>query len=212
VRRLFRALATVALMCAIAAAIPPVRRAVLRGAGQMLVASDEPGPADLLLMDVESGGAGVLAISDLHRSQPRAAVGVLVPAGTGVDRELHRRGIVLPNLTLEMFAQLGIPPDAIIRIPAGEGGTTETTAAIADWGRRNPGKRVLVVVGPSHGRRFRRALRRAWADDRERTPIVVTTPYAMFRADDWWQSRTTLREGLVELEKLALDYARHPWK
>jgi len=40
---------------------------------------------------------------------------------------------------------------------------------------------------------------------------VVTTPYAMFRAEDWWRSRTTLREGLVELQKLALDYARHPW-
>jgi hypothetical protein len=210
-RRLLRALAVVALIGVVGGAIGPVRRAALRGAGLMLVAGDDAGPADVLVMDVESGGAGVLAISDLHRSQPRATVGILVPAGTGVDRELHRRGIVLPNLTLEMFAQLGIPKEAIIRIPAGEGGTTETTAAIGEWGRRNPGKRVLVVVGPSHGRRFRRALRRVWPDDRQPAPIVVTTPYSMFRADSWWQSRTTLREGLVELEKLALDYARHPW-
>ena len=42
-------------------------------------------------------------------------------------------------------------------------------------------------------------------------PIVITAPYALFRADDWWQSRTTVREGLVELEKLALDFVRHPW-
>ena len=192
-------------------AIGPVRRAALRGAGQILVAADQEGPADLVVMDVESGAAGILSIGDLHRSQPAARVGLLVPENTKVDRELQRRGIVLPNLTLEMFAQLGIPSDAIVRIPAGEGGTTETAAALGEWGRRNPGKRVLVVVGPSHGRRFRRALRRAWPDDGHPVPLVVTTAYAMFRPDDWWQSRTTLREGLVELEKLALDYARHPW-
>ena len=69
---------------------------------------------------------------------------------------------------------------------------------------------MLVVVGPSHGRRYRRALRRAWPEGNV-APVVVTTPYALFRADDWWQSRTTVREGLVEFEKLVLDYARHPW-
>jgi hypothetical protein len=65
-------------------------------------------------------------------------------------------------------------------------------------------------VGPSHGRRYRRALRRAWPGESP-APIVMTAPYGLFRAEDWWQSRTTVREGLVELEKLALDYARHPW-
>ena len=109
-------------------AITPVRRTVLRGAGQVLVAADEAGPADLLVMDVESGAAGVLSLGDLHHSQPAATVGILVPEGTRVDHELQRRGIVLPNLTLEVLAQLGVARDAVVRIPAGEGGTTETTS------------------------------------------------------------------------------------
>jgi len=153
----------------------------------------------------------VLSLGDLHHSQPAATVAILVPEGTRVDHELQRRGIVLPNLTVELLAQLGVARDAVVRIPAGEGGTTHTTAALAEWGRKNPGRQVLVVVGPSHGRRFRRALQRVWPDDGRPAPRVVTTPYAMFRAEDWWRSRTTLREGLVELQKLALDYARHPW-
>ena len=48
----------------------------------------------------------------------------------------------------------------------------------------------------------------------ETRPLELSLPTdndALFRADDWWQSRTTVREGLVELEKLGLDYARHPW-
>jgi hypothetical protein len=208
---LLRATMIAAVVGACALAIPPVRHLVLRSAGQALVASDEAGPADLLVMDVESGAAGVLSLGDLHRSQPLATVGILVPEGTRIDRELHRRGVVVPNLTLEVLAQLGVPRDTVVRIQAGEGGTTETTAALGEWGRRNPGKRVLVVVGPSHGRRFRRALRREWPDDGQPPPRVVTTPYAMFRPEDWWRSRPTLREGLVELEKLALDYVRHPW-
>lgn len=210
-RRILRWTATAAVVAACAMAVPSVRHHALRGAGQALVAADEPGAADLLVMDVESGAAGVLSLGDLHRGQPAAQVGVLVGDGTRVDRELQRRGIVLPNLTLEALAQLGVPRDAIVRIPAGEGSTTETTAALGEWGRRNPGKRVLVVVGPSHGRRFRRALLRAWPDGGQPVPRVVTTPYAMFRPEDWWQSRSTLREGIFELQKLALDYARHPW-
>ena len=209
-RRLVRALAIVAAMSAGVLAIAPARQAALRSTGRILIAGDQPQPADLIVSDVESGPAGLLTIGDLHRSQPYAAVGVLMPRATRIDAEMQQRGIVLPNLTVEMLAQLGIREDAIVRIPAGEGGTSETTRALGEWGRRNPGKRVLVVVGPSHGRRYRRALRRAWPDGHP-APIVTTAPYALFRAEDWWQSRTTVREGLVELEKLALDYARHPW-
>ena len=57
-RRLLRALAIVALVGACALAFAPVRRAALRSVGQILVASDQAQPADLLVMDVESGAGG----------------------------------------------------------------------------------------------------------------------------------------------------------
>jgi hypothetical protein len=192
------------------ALLPPLRRAVLTRAGALLVASDAAGAADLVAMDVESDAAGALMVGDLYRAGSAATVAIFDVRSTRVDAELQRRGIVLPNRMQELLVRLGVPGSAIVRIPADEGGTTETAAALGEWARRHPGKRVLVVVGPSHGRRYRRALRRAYPDGHP-APLVVTTPYALFRADDWWQSRTTLREGLVELEKLALDYASHPW-
>ena len=102
-----------------------------------------------------------------------------------------------------MSAQLGVPKDAIVQIPAGEGGTTESAYALADWARAHPGTKVMVVVGPSHGRRY-------GVPTRVQTNSAVVYDFYGLFAKDWWQSRTTLREGLVEMEKLALDYVAHP--
>src|SRR5262249_51577947 len=144
------------VVAAAAAAIPPVRRGVLQRVGGHLTASDQPAAADFVAMDVESGFAGALKVADLHREQPRAVVGLLVPRQTSLDRALRDRKIVVPDVVVDVLEQLGIARYAIAQIPAGEGGTTETAAALAAWSRANPSSRVMVVVGPSHGRRFRR--------------------------------------------------------
>jgi hypothetical protein len=190
--------------------VAPVRRAALRAVGGMLVASDAAGPADLFATDAESAIPGLLSLGDLHRAHPSATIALLRPSSTRVDAELASHGVVLPDFALETLSQLGIPKRAVIQIPSGEGGTTESTEALAAWARAQPTSRILVVVGPSHGRRYRRALRRAWPKGLT-APIVTTTRYGLFRSSDWWESRTTLREGLVEIEKLGLDYVAHPF-
>ena len=115
----------------------------------------------------------------------------------------------MPDVLGDVLEQLGIPKHAIARFPVDDTGTAGTAAALAGWARANPSGRVVAVVGPSHGRRYRRVLRRIWPAGHPE-PRVVVTQHSLFRAEDWWQSRTTLREGLVEMEKLALDYALHP--
>jgi hypothetical protein len=211
-RKLLVACGVALVVAGTAAAIPSVRRSVLQRVGRHLAASDQPAAADFIAMDVESGFAGALKIADLHREQPRAVIGLLVPRQTSLDAALRSRRIKLaPDVMMDVLEQLEIPRYAVAQIPAGEGGTMETVDALAGWSRANPTSRVLVVVGPSHGRRYRRALLRAWPDGHP-TPRVVVTQYALFRGDDWWKSRTTLREGLVEIEKLALDYLAHPFQ
>ncbi len=135
---------------------------------------------------------------------------MLVPDKTAIEQALKDRRVVLPNVMVDVLLQLGIPQHAIAQIPAGEGGTTDSTAALAGWSRANPSGRVVVVVSPSHGRRYRRTLLRGWPAGHP-APRVVVTQYSLFRGDDWWRSRTTAREGLVEMEKLAQDYLLHPW-
>jgi hypothetical protein len=209
--RAVRALAVVLLVlgAAAVAAIPAIRKVALQRVGGVLVSADQPAAADLLTMDLESGLAGALKVADLYRQKP-AAVGLMVAQPTAIDDVLRARGVKVPHVIRDALFQLGVPRDAIVDIPAGEGGTTETTGALAVWARAHRGMRVLVVVGPSHGRRYRRALLRVWPAG-EPPPRVVTTQYGRFKGDDWWQSRTTLREGLVELEKLVLDYIQHPF-
>jgi hypothetical protein len=209
-RRWLLALAALLLVAIAAAAIAPIRRATLVRVGRHLSAADAPADADLLAMDIDSGFAGAIKVGDLYREYASPAVALLAPQQTAIDEALRSHHIVRPNVMLDVLLQLGIPKHAIVQIPAGEGGTTETAAALAGWSRANPSGRVVMVVAPSHGRRYRRALLRAWPEGHPQ-PRVVTTQYALFRADDWWQSRTTVREGLVELEKLGLDYLLHPW-
>lgn len=192
----------------LAVAIPSVRHGALRAAGSLLVLSDPVEPVDLGVM-TESGEAGELEVSDLYHRGVFAKVMVLTPEPTPVDRELDRRGVHREDVTLSTLVQLGVPRSAIITVPAGEGGTTESTEALATWVRTQP-SRVLVVVSTTHARRYRRALLRVWPGGAP--PPRVTYPRASsFRADDWWAARRTRREGLVELEKLALDYLQHPW-
>jgi len=192
----------------IAAAIPAARQAVLRTAGASLVASDTAERADVGVI-TEFGEGNELEIADLFHEKLFARVVLLEPSPTAVDREYARRGVFRDDIVVTTLRQLGIPENAIVHVDAGEGGTTESTMALADWIRVHPSRAIVVVV-PSHTRRYRRALRRVWPANVP--PPMVTAPrHNDFRPEDWWTSRRNLREGLVELQKLGLDYLQHPW-
>jgi uncharacterized SAM-binding protein YcdF (DUF218 family) len=126
-----------------------------------------------------------------------------------VDREFIRRGVYRDDIVVTTLRQLGIAQSAIVVVDAGEGGTTESTQALADWIRVHP-SRAIVVVTPSHTRRYRRTLMRVWPSNAA-PPLVTSPQHNLFHAADWWRSRRTLRDGLFELQKLAWDYATHPW-
>jgi hypothetical protein len=188
----------------------PVRRATLRWAGGLLILDDRPDPADIgVVSESEEPGGGELELSDLYAQRVIGRVLVLIPARGPIDREYLRRGIPREDDVLINLRRLGVPDSAVTRVDSGEGGTTESTQALAEWIRDHPG-RVLVVMNPSHTRRYRRALLRIWPAGVPE-PRVIQPRLSEFQAIDWWQSRRTRREGLVELEKLALDYVSHPW-
>ena len=206
-RRLLWLVAPVAVL-GLLALTPPVRRASLRAAGGLLIVNDPIAPADIGVM-TESGQAGELEMSDLYHARIVPRVMVLAPAEDAVALEYARRGVHRDDMTVKTLAQLGIPAEAIFRIDAGEGGTTESARALAGWVRDHP-SRILLVVDPTHARRYRRTLMRSWPAGV--TPPRMTTPRAnLFRAEDWWVARRTRRDGLMELARLGWDVLRHPW-
>ena len=212
-RRAARAALALVALIALLAAVPPARRAVLRGLGAALVASDPIEPGDVGVI-TETGGAvefqaAEIELSDLYRQRLIRRAMVMRASPEEVDDELARRGVKLEDPTVATLQQLGIPGDRVDTLYAGEGGTTESTQALATWARAHP-SRVVVVIGAAHARRYRRALGRVWPDNAPR-PVVTYPHRTILRADDWWRSRRSLREGLFELQKLAWDYLRHPW-
>ena len=203
-----RLLALTIVLAVIIAVVPAARRAVLQRVGAVLVVSDPDAPADVGVM-TESGEGDEIGVSDLYQRHAFSRVLVLAPSPDSVDLELKTRGVHLEDRALSALRQLGVPSSAITTIDAGEGGTNDSARALADWARDHP-SRVLVVISPTHARRYRRTLLRVWPAG-VTPPRVTWSPHALFRSDDWWQSRRTLREGLFELEKLAWDYVTHPF-
>ena len=204
--RVFLALLVILLL--VVTTIGAARHATLRALGGLLIVNDPIARADIGVM-TESGEAGELELSDLYRDRVIPRVMVLIPTPTSADQELVGRGVYREDQTLATLVQLGIPPDAIVTVDAGEGGTTESTQALAAWVTSHPA-RVLVVVSPTHSRRYRRTLQRVWPADVPR-PIVRYPRANPFHAEDWWVARRTRRDGILELEKLVWDYLQHPW-
>jgi hypothetical protein len=208
-----RAIVAAIVLIAVAAAIPPVRHGVLRGVGAALLLREPIEQADVVVIS-ESGGveefqAAELEAADLFASGTVRHVMLLRSTKDAIDRELVRRGVRVEDPAIGILRQLGVPDSALIVIEAGEGGTTESTRAVAEWVRAHP-SRVVVVIGAAHSRRYRRALMRVWPAGMA-LPRITYPQRTAFHADDWWRSRRTLREGLFELQKLAWDFISHPW-
>lgn len=184
--------------------------AILALIGAALVISDPLRPADVLAMTSASREAGLIEIADLYREGWAHTVVLLRPSATEVEQELLRRGVTLPDRDLDTLQQLGVPRASVVTLSNGDGGTTASTQALTDWLRQGPARWVIVVVSQSHARRYGRALRRGWPP-KWPLPIIRTSRFGLFRWDQWWTTRTQLRDGLTELEKLALDYLTHPF-
>ncbi len=185
-------------------------RLLLQAAGSWLVDSDPPRQTEYAILTPETGRAGELEATVLFENGLIRRVAILVPAEGGIDREFRRRGVTLSNSRVERLLLLGIPRERVTLIPAGEGGTTDSTSALAAWFRQHPTADAMIITGVTHSRRFKRALNREWPND-QLLPLVHATRFDDFRASDWWQHRPTLRGGIVELQKLALDYLVHPF-
>jgi len=204
-RRLVRILIVLALAAAV---VWLARRPILVAAGRLVMTDDAIDRPDIAIMTAESGAAGQLELADLYAEHRVSRVGVLLPDSDSVDSEIERRGVHTPGLE-EALLRLGIPEAAMVIIPAKEGGTTDAARALAAWLGTQDVHRLVLVTSADHGHRVRRALLRAMGRD---GPVVMVHPsrWDTFKAEDWWESRATLRRGLGEIQKLLLDFALHP--
>lgn len=190
------------------AAAPPSRAFVLQSLGHSLVVSDTIEHADIAIMTTEDALGGALELADLFRERVVDRVGYLVPGSSRSAGEMRSRGVRVTDST-DLLTALGVPSNLIVPIAAGEGGTNEGSAGLAAWCTAHGIRRLIVVTSPDHSRRVRRTLARSFGTERP-TILIRSSRFSEFRPDTWWQSKTTLRTGLMELEHLVLDFVQHP--
>jgi hypothetical protein len=190
-------------------AIRPVRESILRAAGWALVASDPVAPADVIVLTLDSAGAGALEAADLAHSGVSKRVAVFEDPPSGVDFEYIRRGLPYENASARQIRQLAMLGVTNVVPISRITGTESEGRALPRWSDGQGLRSIVVVAAKDHSRRLRRVLDRDMKGHPTRV-IVQPARYSDFDPDRWWKSRGGVRTEMVELQKLLLDFVLHP--
>jgi hypothetical protein len=190
-------------------AIRPLREPVLRSAGWALVVNEPVASADIIVLSLDSGGAGALEAADLVQSGISDKVAVFKDPPSGADHEFIRRGLPYEDAgarQVRELRELGVKD--VIEISRVDG-TTGEGKVLPGWLDENHFRSVVVVATKDHSRRLRRVLDRAMEGHPTRV-MVQPARYSSFDPDRWWQTRDGVRIEVIELQKLLLDVLLHP--
>ena len=177
----------------------------LEQVARFLMVTDELAPADALY--VFPGGIPERAECAAQLFRQRIAPRVVV-SGERVRPELEVIGMPLSDaeLNARVLVSHGTPRDAIVVLEEGTS-TFEDAASLHRWATATPGlRRILAVTSPTHTRRARRTLARAFRDSGiaigvRPCPADVTT--------DWWRHEDSLLRVINEYFKLAYYAVAH---
>jgi uncharacterized SAM-binding protein YcdF (DUF218 family) len=208
-RRPLRIVAAIAVLGVVLAALLAGRHAILRAAGWMLVADDPIQPADVIVLAIDSGGAGVLEAADLVRSGISSRVALFGGPADEITREFARRGIPDESEAAREIRQLRAMGVEQVEQIADVAGTEDEGAVLPDWCDEQRLRSVVVVASADHSRRLRRVLHRAMKG-RQTVVMVRRARHSDFNPEQWWRKRSGVRTEIVEMQKLVFDVVRHP--
>ncbi len=177
----------------------------LEQVARFLVVADPLAPADALY--VFPGGIPERADCAAQLFRQRVAPRVVV-SGERVRPELEVIGMPLNDaeLNARVLARHGTPHDAIIMLEEGTS-TFEDAAALHRWATGTPGlRRILAVTSPTHTRRARRTLARAFRDS---AIAIAVRPCPSDVSTDWWRHEDSLLRVINEYFKLAYYAVAH---
>lgn len=205
-------LAVVVLSSCIAIGVPAIRRHILRSAGWALVLSQQPAKsADIIVVGVSAFGAGTLEAADLVHNGVSTRVAVFADPPDPIDREFLRRGIPYEDAAAVSTRQLrSLGVDNVEQVPRTVAGSEEEGDVLPAWCDQRQYRSVVVVTTSDHSRRLARILQRSMKGH-QTSVTVQPARYSQFDPDRWWLTRGGTRTEIIELEKLLLDFARHPF-
>jgi hypothetical protein len=202
-------LVLVALIAFGCLAVRPIREPVLRAAGWALVISEPVTAADVIVLSLDSGAAGLLQAADLVQRGISNRVAIFTEPPNEEEREFIRRGVPYHNVAvgkMKLLRSLGVMD--VVQI-AGADGTEDESLVVPQWCDEHRFESIIVVASKDHSRRMRRVLDRAMKGHLTRV-IVQSARYSGFDPDRWWKTRGGIRTEIIELQKLLLDFLLHP--
>jgi hypothetical protein len=203
-------LVVVALAAIAIVAVPSVREPILRAAGWTLVINEPIAPSDVIVVSLDSGGAGALEAADLVKRGIATRVAVFTDPPSGEDYEFIRRGLPYEDAGARQIRQLKwLGVTDVAQIPTTEIGTHGDSEVLPLWCDQHQVRSIVVVAARDHSRRLRLVLDRVMKGH----PIRVTVQpsrYSNFDPDRWWDTRDGIRTEIVELQKLVLETVLHP--
>jgi uncharacterized SAM-binding protein YcdF (DUF218 family) len=202
-------LVVVALAAFAIIAVRSLREPVLRAAGWALVVNEPVASADIIVVSLNSGGAGALEAADLVQRGISKRVAVFMDPPSETNHEFIRRG--LPNedegaRQIRQLRSLGVTD--VVRISTIEG-TESEVEALLPWCDEHQLRSIVFVATKDHSRRLRRVLDRFMKGHPTRV-TVQPARYTNFDPDRWWETRGGVRTEIVELQKLLLEVVLHP--
>lgn len=208
--RPWRASAVAIALAALAiVGVPAIREPLLRAAGWALVESEPVATADIIVVSLDSGGAGALEAADLVQSGVAKRVAVFQDPPSGEDFEFIRRGLPYEDAEARHVRELrSLGVTDIVRISRAEG-TESEGRVLPGWCDEQRLGSIVVVAGADHSRRLRRVLDRAMKGHSTHVAVHAAR-YSSFDPDRWWKTRGGIRTEIVELQKLLLDIVLHP--
>jgi hypothetical protein len=201
--------ALIALTVATLVAASSLRERILRGVGWALVATEPVAPADIIVVSLDSGGAGALEAADLVQAGIAKRVAVFSDPPSGDDLEFIRRGIPFDDWGARQVRQLGwLGVKDVAQISRAGAGTKNIAQLLQPWFDQHQIRSFVFVTTRDRSRRLQRVLAREMGQAMQVT--VRPSRYSTYDPDRWWQTRDGIRALLVELQRLMLDVVRHP--
>jgi uncharacterized SAM-binding protein YcdF (DUF218 family) len=202
-------LVVVALGAFATVAASPLREPVLRAAGWALVANDPVTSADIIVVSLDSDGAGALETADLVHSGVSKRAAVFLDPPSEEDEEFIRRGLLYESDAAKQIRELkSLGVTDIVRISEVDG-TEEEVRALPSWCDEHRLQTIVFVAHTDHTRRLRRVLDRIMKGHATRV-LVKPARYTNFDPDRWWETRGGIRTEIVELQKLLFEIVLHP--
>jgi len=174
------------------------RIALLRGATNLWIVSDQPAAADAAV--VLGGGIDYRPFAAADYYQQGLVPKILV-SDVGLSRS-EELGVYKPTVQAirEVLDKLGVPASAIEIFGHQLTNTYAEANALHDWVRRSGAHRIMVPTDAFSARRVRWTMQHVFGNDA--TIVVPVVESINFHSDDWWRSA----EGVVGFQNEVIKY------